>query len=328
MAKLNESGNIILKSKRQKFVNGQNFAIAFLGDSHIGRTDCKCGTNCPEDRYTTLLKKIRNMKGIYTIIHGGDASDYGNNVLNKFVSDTKKILKYNSTTVKDEDKTPLFANIGNHDYKLGKAPSKGVDINDYHKLIGKDNAIVKLFGSVKGPKVAIVLLNTGYSNSGQLTNGLKFEDQLNDLAKRMGDIIKKHSSVRFIIDMHIPPRIPNQLTGTHVLNPAFNNAFRRFLKKHPARILAIVTHHKHGNVQSTAYHYIFTNNGKKYNIPVYLTAQGGHCDPTKGSAQYSFYRMDLVKSGAPYKINAVYRYDMVWDSTKKTYVLNKKIPIK
>lgn len=338
MAKLNAIGIKILKAKRQKFKANKDFSIAFLGDSHIGQTTvhspkegkCECGTNCPEKRYKTLLRKINGLKGIYTIIHGGDGADYAAKMLKKFVNDTETILKYNDTTVKDENKKPLFENIGNHDYKIGKNPSTGVDMKDYNNLVGKDNNIIKFFGNIKGPRVAVILLNTGYSNEGQLPKGMDFKQQLDNLSGMMNEIIKKHNFVRFIIDMHIPPRIPHQLTGSHVLNNNYNYYFRQFLKKHPARILAIVTHHKHGVIQSAAYHYTFTTKNKKYDIPVYLTAQGGHCDYNKShneKTRYSFYRMNLTNNGNFYKIKNVYRYDMV-KGPSGNYVLAKPVLIK
>lgn len=338
MAKLNEIGIRILKAKRQKFKAGSDFSVAFIGDSHIGETTvhspkegpCECGSNCPERRYKTLLSKINALKSIYAIIHGGDGADYAAKMLKRFVNDTEAILKYNNTTISDADKKPLLHNIGNHEYKIGKNPSTGVDMNEYNNLVGKANNIIKFFGSTNGPKVAVILLNTGYSNHGQLPKGMNFKTQLDNLAKQMDTIIQNHNSVRFIIDMHIPPRIPHQLTGSHVLNDNYNYYFRQFLKKHPGRILAIVTHHKHGTIQMAAYQYTFKTKNKKYNIPVYLTAQGGNCDYNKSPnepTRYGFYRMVLTKSGNSYKIKNVYRYDMV-RSSSGSYVLAKPVLIK
>lgn len=331
MAKLNEIGKHILKIKRQKFKDGQDFSIAFLGDSHIGRTNCKCGTDCTEERYVTLLSKINNGKNVYAIIHGGDASDYGNGSLERFVNDTTKTLNYDNTEIKEEDKIPLFSNTGNHDYKFGKFPDGCITIDDYHNNIGKDNDIIEFFGNNKGPEVAVILLNTGYGNSGKLIGTAKFKDKLNNLSLNMKNIIKNHKFVRFIIDMHIPPVIPYEITGTHTLNPEFDSDFKKFLKKYPERILAIAAHHMHGQIQNAAYHYKITNKFQEYSIPVYVTAQGGQCDSNKPpykNAQYSFYKMNLSKVSSSYMLNSVYRYDMTWNYDKKGFALSSGILIK
>jgi hypothetical protein len=323
MAKLNARAKKILQAKASKFKNGANFSIILLGDSHIGQI------NCTNKWYTELLKKIR-AKGAYTAVHGGDASDNSTKLKN-YVNISKKVLGY-SNTVKDEKKTPLFTNIGNHDYKLGANQGAGVNIDKYNELIGNDNFIIKLYKGAKGPKIAIVFINTGYTVSGQLPGNKDFKTELDKLAKKMSDIIKSNNNIRFIIDMHIPPKIPKNahFNTDHTLNPKYNDIFRKFMQKHPARILAIVAHHKHGDVQSSAYHYTFSNKNvtKKYNIPLYLTAQGGHCDHDPNhpiDAQYSFYRMYFKMLGNHYEIDNVYRYNMKKVGSK--YVLSKQILI-
>jgi hypothetical protein len=326
MAKLNAQSKVILQAKRQKkFMKNAPISLAFVGDSHIGKPNCKCGKDCAQKRYKELLRKMRDMKKVYAIVHGGDLVVYGDGLLKTFVKDTRSVLHYGSKTINKEDLTPLLANIGNHDYKMHKAPGTGVEIKDYRNLIGNDNDVVKLCGSAKGPRIAVVLLNTGFTNAGKMPSGMKFKDELDALEKIMGTLIKEHNDVRFIIDMHIPPHIPHVLFGTHVLNTQFNDQFRRFLIKHRSHILAVVAHHKHGQIQKKAYLYDLKH--KNFVIPVYVTAQGGQCDlnAQPKSAQYSFYRIDLKKKGNPYSIDAVYRYDMVYDQTKKAFVLKRAL---
>lgn len=328
MPKLNTRAREILDAKAAKFKNGKDFSIILLGDSHIGQF------NCTNRWYTELLNKIKSKtisKDVYTAVHGGDASDNSTRLKN-YVNITEKVLAYSNTT-KDDTKIPLFTNVGNHDYKINGKQGAGVDIKRYNNLIGNDNFIIKLFKGSKGPKIAIVFINTGYNVSGQLPGDKNFQIELDKLSNKMSEIIKAHNSVRFIIDMHIPPKIPKngQFNTNHTLNPKYNDIFRKFMQKHPARILAIVAHHKHGNIQSSAYRYTFNNikHTINYNIPLYLTAQGGHCDPYKNppmNAQYSFYKMSFKKSGNYYKINTVYRYNM--KKIGNNYVLLNPILIK
>lgn len=318
MTKLNSIGKNILKAKRAKFVANSEFSLAFLGDSHVGMKNCKCQANCAEARYKSLLRRIKNMKPVYVSVLGGDASDRSQS-LEKFAVATKTVLDYHSA-IKDELKTPLFVNVGNHDYHNGQ-------LETFQNIIGSENEIIRLFGNVKGPRVAVVMIDSGYTVSGKLPGTDTFRKNLAVLEKKMAEIIKKHSTVRFIIDMHIPPRIPHELSGTHVLNPTFNHEFRKFLKKHPAGILAIVCHHKHGQVHNSAYHLKFMTS-KEYAIPVFVTAQGGQCNPNKAphqDAQYSFIRIDLIHGITAYKIKNVYRYEMVYDQTKKHFVLKPRI---
>lgn len=319
MAKLNARAKNILQAKALKFKNGANFSIIFLGDSHIGQI------NCTNKWYNELLKKVR-VRHVYTAVHGGDASDNSTKLKN-YVNISEKILGYSNTN-KDEKKTPLFTNIGNHDYKLGAKSSDGIGIEKYNELIGNDNFIIKLYKGAKGPKIAIVFINTGYTVSGQLLGGKDFKTELGKLAKKMSDIIKANSNIRFIIDMHIPPKVLTDahFNTNHTLNSIYNDNFRGFIKKHHTKILAIVAHHKHGDFQKSAYHYTF--NKKKYIIPLYVTAQGGHCNPyvKLPTAQYSFYRMYFKKLGNHYEIDNVYRYNMRKIGGK--YVLSKPILIK
>lgn len=332
--KLNEMSIQILDAKRAKFKDGSNFSIGLLGDSHIGES------KCPTSWYKELLKKLRNKK-VYAIIHGGDCCHYaGTGLLKKFKSITVSILKYNDATIKIENKVPIIANVGNHDYKLGKKPATGVSLKEYHTLIGKDHEVIKFFGAVKGPRIAVVQINTGYTNQGSLP-GNGFRDELDALAKKMSDILAKDNNARFIIDMHIPPMIHANahFNSSHVLSAPYTDLFRKFMRKHPNSVLAIIAHHKHGVVQTAAYHFNFNvtkikKDGSKvtthYSKPVYLTAQGGHCDRSATAPknpQYSFYIMDFTMSGSKYKISGVSRYNLK-KQANGTYVLSKPIPIK
>lgn len=332
MTKLNIEAKKVLKAKILKFKEGQNFSIAFLGDSHIGQK------NCTNEWYIELLKQIK-YKNVYAAIHGGDASDYGGDQLRKYVDITEKILGYNEA-INVESTIPLFTNIGNNDYKIGKSSSKGMGIKDYNNFIGNDNTIIKLYKGRNGPRIAIVLLNTGYNVYGELSDGKDYKTEFDKLEKNMNDIIKLHHSVRFIIDMHIPPRIPDEskFIINHSMDNKFNDAFQEFLKKNPSKIMAIVTHHIHGCIQTAAYHYTFnatvkTKEGntttKRYSIPVYLTAQGGHCNFNKkylANGQHSFYIMNFTKTGKHYSISTVYRFSIL-KSSDGNYVLSTPILI-
>ena len=164
---------------------------------------------CSNEFLSEVAKSNAPKASVYTTIHGGDASDYGDGQLKKYVDITEKVLGYGNV-VQEENKIPIFTNVGNHDYKIGKGSSAGVNIKEYNDLIGNDNTIRKLFKNGKGPRIAIILLNTGYNVSGQLPGGKDYKTELDKLEKKMNDIIQLHHTVRFIIDMHIPPRIPNE----------------------------------------------------------------------------------------------------------------------
>lgn len=333
---LNDTSTKILKKRAAKFKANSPFTLGLLGDSHMGQSNCPTNPTW----YRELLKKIVSQK-VYTIIHGGDGSDYGGSSLNSFVNITENQLKYGTISA---SRTPIFVNIGNHDYLRSKT-AKSVSRNDYIKNVGNNNSILKLFDSGKGPRVAIVLLDTGYTISGKLPSGENYSLVLKDIEQKMITLIKNHSTIKFIIDMHVPPQILANTKNTkdfnrsHVLLTQFNSRFKSFIKdftsKHPGRIMAITAHHKHGWIQKQAYYFSYkTYDMKSHKIPVYVTAQGGHCDGNAHNAQYSFYTMNFVSrlnkqnNKRYYHIASVNRFNVTYNVATNKYILSKGFQIK
>ncbi|WP_010250744.1 metallophosphoesterase [Acetivibrio cellulolyticus] len=330
---LNDTSTKILNMRAAKFKNNSPFTLGLLGDSHIGQSNCTTNPTW----YRELLKKIVS-KNVYTIIHGGDASDHGGASLKQFVNITENQLKYGTINA---SRTPIFVNIGNHDYLRGKT-TKAVSRNDYTKDIGQHNNIIKLFDSNKGPRVAVVLLDTGFTISGKLPSGEDYSKVLKSIEDKMIDLIKKHNTIRFIIDMHVPPQIlattknDKKFNSSHVLSTQFNSKFRKFIKdftsRYPGRIIAITAHHKHGWVQKNAYYFSYkTYDMKTHKIPIYLTAQGGHCDGNVQNAQYSFYIISFAtfkkNKKRYYKITNVNRFNVTYNVANNVYKLSNPIPI-
>jgi hypothetical protein len=331
---LNDTSTKILKKRAAKFKADSKFSIGLIGDSHIDQKNC---TN-NHIWYRELLEKIVSRK-VYIMVHGGDASDHGGSSLKKFVNITEDELKY--LTISELD-TPIFVNIGNHDYLRNKT-NKSVSRADYTTYIGTHNNIIRLFDSGKGPRVAVVLLDTGYTISGKLPSGEDYSKVLKSIEDRMISLIKNHNTIRFIIDMHVPPQIlantqnNKKFNSKHVLLTQYNDRFKKFIKdftsKHPDRIMAITVHHKHGWIQKKAYYFSYkTYDKKNHKIPVYLTAQGGHCDGNAQNAQYSFYIIQFVtfkkNNKNYYKIKNVYRYNVTYNVLTNKYKLSKGIKIK
>ncbi len=330
---LNDTSTKILNKRAEKFKSNSPFTLGLIGDSHIGQSICTTNPTW----YRKILSKIVSQK-VYAIIHGGDASDYGGSSLKSFVTITENELKYGTINA---SRTPIFVNIGNHDYLRGKT-TQSVSRNDYTTYIGQHNNIIKLFNSGKGPRVAVVLLDTGYTISGKLPSGEDYSKVLKDIEDKMIALIKKHSTLRFIIDMHVPPQIladtqnHKKFNTSHVLLTQYNSRFKKFIKdftsKYPGRILAITAHHKHGWVQKTAYYFSYkTYDMKPHKIPIYLTAQGGHCDGNVHNAQYSFYVLSFStfkkNKKRYYKITNVNRFNVIYDVATNVYKLSKPIPI-
>lgn len=322
---LHDTSLAILQKRAANFPANSPFALGLLGDSHIGQVNCPMNPTW----YREILKKNVSKK-VYAIIHGGDASDRGGTTLKSFVSITRNQLKYGKVTA---SKTPIFVNIGNHDYKKGKSVSRA----GYTNNIGRHNSIIKLFDGGNGPRVAVVLLDTGYTISGQLPSGENYTNLLKDIEDKMITLVKNHQTIRFIIDMHVPPQITGDINfnKSHVLMTKYNAKFKKFIKdftsKYPGRILAITAHHKHGWIQNKAYFFTYkTYDMKSHRIPVYVTAQGGHCDGNAGNAQYSFYILRFAqKTGVNhYSISSVSRYNVTYVAATNRYKVSKAIPIK
>ncbi|OPJ56142.1 metallophosphoesterase [Clostridium oryzae] len=344
-----DSTSILIKRIQNKSLSSpKNFSIIFIGDTHVGKVRSHCNHNEGEN-YKALLKKInksKNKKEVIAIIHGGDGCDFpdkGKTNLKDFVDITKSGLEYKNI-VHENNKIPFFMNVGNHEYNK-KTSSH---LKEFGNLIGKRNYVVKLFDNTNGPMIAVVLLQTGMEVYGGSLGGSKlktFKDAIEDVEAQMEAIKSnnKYKSVKFIIDMHIPPTLPvfNKKIAdcsdpppkgkkkAHSLcikndNTDFINFINRFTKKYKNSILAIVCHHKHWYFQPNI------RNNSNYmisNVPVFITAQGGNCHRIKKNApgQFSYYELKFSTTSSTkknyrkhYKLNKVYRMDLDIKSNKLT----------
>lgn len=308
---LNNIGNKRLKTRRasSQLRKPSQFSIIFLGDPHVGMNHRQHPTCIYHlANYKAILKSINSSdNSLIAIFNGGDGADNANFISN-FASVTETLMNAKP------HKIPFFSAVGNHEYIHDST------LDEYKKYISKkESDVIKLYGQNFGPKVAIIMLDTG----GPSSNGCK-NDKGTILAKSIAQIknsaayksIIKDKSVKIIIDMHIPPRMSvfTQTTKTHVLCPDAEKHFRQFVKNIGlSRFLAIVTHHKHGFIQPHINsQYFFLNK-----IPVFLTAQGGNCDPAISSdlsAKYSYYKMQLStttpNSRDNYKLKSIFRFDV------------------
>lgn len=287
----------------------KEFSIIFLGDTHIGmdrRGHSAC--NYSSDHYMAILRSIdSNDDTLAAIFVGGDAG-HKDQFVAKFASITSTLM------MSKPHQIPIFSGVGNHEYMHGHL------LKGYKEHISKtDNDIIQLFEKDFGPKVAVIMLNTGGPGSNGYASGNN-----SNLAKSITQIknnpiyqsIVNDKSIMLIIDMHIPPCIPvfTKVSETHVLSSLSENYFHEFVTSiGPNKILAIVTHHLHGYIQS----HINTKHYYMDQIPVFLTAQGGNCDPVMSSAlssKYSYYKLNFStkspKSRKSYKLKSVYRFDI------------------
>lgn len=297
-AKLNDESHDILVERR-KARAGQlrtSFALVFMGDTHIQM----CGPG-NEQNYRRVLRKARKENRLIAIFHGGDGAH---------VNDDHYLLAFRTATRQElfgakqrKDRVPLFMNVGNHEY-IGSGSNP---IAHYNSLVGNAGQIQTYRLTPNDQKVIleVILIDTG----GPAPNG--FPAQKASLFKKQVDAIDRFirnerqfyssrgQSVRFIIDMHIPPAVgvlgkkPVPPSKPHYLNKISNKQFLTMVSKHPGQIVAIVTHHRH----CTA----LKDNYKK--TPVFITTHAGQttgCVPTR----LEYLRLRLRTTAAGYQITS------------------------
>lgn len=330
VALLNDIGKQLLEQRRQTgpLMKPADFSLIFLGDPHVGYTPPPNNPGCSYNinYYKALLRAIDSTDStLMAIFNGGDGANDGAHV-DDFRNVTVTLMNGKS------QKIPFFSGVGNHEY-----------IHDFSltaykaNISSKTNDVIHLYGNTFGPKVAVIMLNTGTSTDGSIPGSsgkLIIKESIDQIVQsQQYQSASKDPSVRFIIDMHIPPNIP-VLRGdcSHVLcdpsicanctrctNSCINSStstqgyFHNFVQSVGAgKILAIVSHHKHGFIQP------FVGSQYRYfGIPVFLTAQGGNCDPISSSdpeARLSYYKFyfhtDSPHSRDNYKLNGVNRIDV------------------
>lgn len=323
MAKLNDASKNQLKKRRATIPLRKPavFSIIFLGDAHVGmngRPNPTCKYRIKN--YRSILKSINsNDNTLISIFHGGDEGDKGVYVSN-FVSITKNLMNNKSHTI------PYFAEVGNHEYQ------GDLLLSQYRKYVSsKDSDVIRLYGSNYGPKVAVVMLNTGGpSDNGCMGgSGTIIANSISEIRNSAAyKAVIKDKSVKIIMDMHIPPRMPvfrgNPPTH-HRLCPNAETHFKNFVNSIGTnRILFIVTHHKHGYIQPKINSkYLYLNK-----IPVFLTAQGGNCDPVSSSdkrSKYSYYKIEIAtntpNSRDNYMLKNAYRFDVDVNTSKVVKVI-------
>lgn len=324
MKLLNDESKIYINAVSKKLRNKKEFAIIFMGDTHVGQENIKTSSTNQHnddkciDNYGKLLSlSTREQGNIMCIVHGGDAVHYGRKNLEKFVSTTKKILKYSSRHKSNKDKIPFFMNIGNHEYKISDDyHSKKTGLENYLQIIGEDNDIIIM----KYQRLGVVLLNTGSGTNGKFENMDHFQEELNTLGEKIMEKAADDESYRFIIDMHIPPRIESiqasskcKGTRTHSLNEKWNEQFTEFLEQYGEYILAVVSHHRHlcCQAKSKINGYQCRKNNKF--IPVFITAQAGNCDCLRSEhrEECGIIKINFEWNGIETRLKNVYKYKLM-----------------
>lgn len=317
MAKLNDTSKQQLKHRMSNIYLRKPtvFSIIFLADEHVGmneRPDVICKYEIKS--YKAILKSINSRdNALMAIFSGGDEGDRGRH-LGQFVAITNNFMNNKSHRI------PYFAGIGNHEYK--EDPS----LSQYKKYVSlKLNDVIMLYDSSFGPKVAVIMLNTGGpANDGCLNGkGAILKNSILEIKNSAAyKTVIKDKDVKIIIDMHMPPRM-NKFKGnppSHVLCPNAEALFKNFVNDiGENRILFIVTHHNHIFIQNKVdSKYFYLNK-----IPVFLTAQGGNCDPVFSSdkrSRYSYYKIEMFTNTPDirenYKLKNVYRFDIDVDTSK------------
>jgi hypothetical protein len=239
----------------------ERFSLAFMGDTHIGKS-CRCNEVNPAKEYVRLLHEVlvgdTRSRDTLCIIHGGDATHVGRPHLTEFVQETKRVLGYGRLPQKDQ--VPFFLNIGNHEY------IDDTEGNAYRDLVGNPGDAQYIW--LNPQRTCIILLDTGLGNRGGFPDNSRFQAQLDTAAS----IITQHPDYHFVIDMHIPPAVGPYRCTILVLNKIFTRQFNTFLGQHPNRIAAVVTHHRHF-VAPSARPYC-----RLAGVPLFITAHAGHCD--------------------------------------------------
>lgn len=330
---LNKQGFKYLKNRKKQIINKNEFSIIFIGDSHNGFAGSPGNPGCPNAStrdYLGMLSAIKRQHKFYSeaacIIHGGDTAHYQVGLPN-FVSNTESVL------YKTQPKIPIFCNVGNHDYH--QLSNGNFSLSSYRayvldKEIKYGNTIVDLHDA--GFNIAVIMINTGYHWNGYYPPGTtaNFHSELVALRNKMYSLMKKRPTVKFILDMHIPPHIiyyPSNnhfYTGPqsdHVLNTAWNTELKNVLlhnAKLQPHLLAVVAHHRHGYYQTSSNVYWVDSHTP---IPVYTTAQGGNCIDNHLK---SILEVKLIKIKGSYYLGHVNRYNY----NPVTGLFGSRIPIR
>ncbi|MGE5379448.1 MAG: metallophosphoesterase family protein [Methylocystaceae bacterium] len=256
--RLNEEGQQILNKRLQQESFKKEFALVFLGDTHIGK-QCKNDLDCSL-MYTRLLEAIQRNEdeshNILAIIHGGDGTHRGGQHLEEFAYLTRHALGWD---LPGDNRIPLLMNVGNHEYINDPTGSQ------YEQWIADPVPWQSYwFDQLKS---GVILLNSGMNDRGGLP-----DNQLARTLKIIDNEIANHRGYQVVIDMHIPPSIGPQALRCLALNYADTCKFKQLLRRYPKRIAAVVSHHRHW-AKMTDKPFLFHGH-----TPLYISAYGGHCD--------------------------------------------------
>lgn len=271
--KINCIGKKLLGNNHNYRINNNGFSMIFIADTHSEQLSESKKKYSSLEQYCLLLRKIKLYDEVICIIHGGDAihgfannSKKSNNQLNNFITSTKLELYEHVEPLK---RIPFIMNTGNHEYC---SQDKNNNSDNFNKLVGEKSDLIK----TRGYYLDIILLDTGYTHNG-FPDLISFKKQICSVEKK---IKKEHKKVRFILDMHIPPKLGEFIKyANHTLNSQLTEEFVKFLNKYQDRVIAVTTHHIHNfdSIDSSIPVYIHPIG----NIPIYLTSSGGHKDSNK-----------------------------------------------
>jgi len=278
--RLNEEARLLLAERLQEPTLANQFALVFLGDTHIGK---QCRNDIDSSlMYTRLLQSfLHNQevdKDILTIIHGGDGTHRGGQHLEQFAYLTRQGLRWDFP---EEKHIPLFMNLGNHEY-IHDPEGK-----QYQQFIGEVKPVE--FYWLDELRWGIILLNTGMNNRGYLP-GDEFNQALATIAREL----KTHRGYQVVIDMHIPPSVGRQAYRLLALNYGYTRKFKQLLRTYPKSIAAVISHHRHWAVMSPKPYRVWGRTS------FYISAYGGHCDcPRFSGLKLTFQR----QSGGEWKLS-------------------------
>lgn len=269
--RLNESSRSLLSVRQQSERFARRFSLVFMGDTHIGKICC-LNDIVPENEYRRLLSVVLGdgSDDILCIVHGGDATDRGEENLKRFLKVTKSFLSFKSR----HGIIPFFLNIGNHEYLDDPE-------GEAYRLLVCDPGQVQYIW-LDSQRFGLALLDTGTGDRGGFENAKRFSDQLLELETEM----RKKPDYLFIIDMHIPPAWGWGRLMPLGLNNRDTREFLHFLNRNPEQIMAVITHHRHWLIPSCSPQFY------QKRIPVFVTAHAGHCDfPRLASLRLTFSRV-------------------------------------
>ena len=221
--KVNYIGKKLLENNSNDNMRNSSFSVVFIADTHSQQLNENIKKNSSIEQYCLLLKKIKSCEDITCIVHGGDAIQgftnnlkKSKNVLKHFIISTKLELYENTETLK---RIPFIMNAGNHDYCCDN------NRDNFNKLVGENSDLIK----IKSHYLDILLLDTGYTHNG-FPDLEALKNQICSLEKK---IKKEHKTVRFILDMHIPPQLGDFIKySNHTLTSELTIEFVKFLNKY------------------------------------------------------------------------------------------------